>query len=62
MRRLRAPLRNCNCTNRRYGVSASDPLTIAGAVFALGLATMAASYLPARRAMRLDAARTLAGQ
>ena len=45
-----------------YGVSASDPLTIAGAVFALGLAMMAASYLPARRAMRLDAARTLAGQ
>ena len=44
-----------------YGVSASDPLTIASAVGALGLATMAASYLPARRATRLDAARTLAG-
>jgi putative ABC transport system permease protein len=45
-----------------YGVSTTDPLTIAGAIAALGLATLAASYLPARRAMRLDAARTLAGQ
>jgi putative ABC transport system permease protein len=45
-----------------YGVSASDPVAIGSAVAALGLATTAASYLPARRAMRLDAARTLAGQ
>ena len=45
-----------------YGVSPADPLTIAGAVLGLGLVTLGASYIPARRATRLDAARTLAGQ
>jgi putative ABC transport system permease protein len=45
-----------------YGVSASDPATLGGALAILAAATMAACYLPARRASRVDAARTLAGE
>jgi putative ABC transport system permease protein len=37
-----------------YGVSAMDPTTYAGAALALGAAALLASYLPARRATRVD--------
>ena len=45
-----------------YGVSPSDPATMAAALLAISVATLAACYLPARRATRVDAARTLAGE
>jgi predicted lysophospholipase L1 biosynthesis ABC-type transport system permease subunit len=37
-----------------YGISASDPLTFAGIALLLGLIAFAASYIPARRATRVD--------
>jgi putative ABC transport system permease protein len=37
-----------------FGVSSTDPLTYAGVVALLTLATLAACYFPARRAMRVD--------
>jgi predicted permease len=37
-----------------YGVTASDPLTFAGVALLLMLVATAASYVPARRAMRVD--------
>ena len=37
-----------------FGVSATDPLTYVGVVAMLTLATLAACYFPARRAMRVD--------
>jgi predicted permease len=37
-----------------FGVTAADPLTFASMVLALGLVALAAGYLPARRASRLD--------
>ena len=37
-----------------FGVSPFDPRTFATAPLVLGAATLLASWLPARRAMRLD--------
>jgi putative ABC transport system permease protein len=45
-----------------FGVSPSDPATLALAAVVLTAATMAACYVPARRAARLDPAHTLADQ
>ena len=42
-----------------YGVSASDVLTFLATAFGLAAAALAAAYLPARRAARLDPLRTL---
>lgn len=37
-----------------YGISASDPLSFLTVTFVLGLVTLLACYIPARRAMRVD--------
>jgi putative ABC transport system permease protein len=37
-----------------YGISSTDPITFASAVFILGLATVTASLLPALRAIRVN--------
>ena len=37
-----------------FGVSATDPMTLAAVASALMLAVLLASYIPARRAMRVD--------
>ena len=37
-----------------FGVSATDPMTFGGVTVALGVVVLAASYLPARRAARVD--------
>jgi putative ABC transport system permease protein len=47
-------------TSILYGVSASDPATLAVAATVLMATIMAACYLPARRAASVDPARTLA--
>jgi putative ABC transport system permease protein len=40
--------------NQLFGVSAHDPLTFAGVALLLMLVAVAACYLPARRALRVD--------
>jgi putative ABC transport system permease protein len=37
-----------------FGVSATDPVTLAGVALLLGSASLLATYLPARRATRVD--------
>jgi ABC-type antimicrobial peptide transport system permease subunit len=37
-----------------YGIGPRDPLTIGGGVILLGAVALAASYIPARRAARVD--------
>jgi len=39
-----------------YGVGAADPATYASVAILLVVVALAASYLPARRAMRMDPA------
>jgi len=43
-----------------FGVAPWDPMSIASAIAILTMVALAASYLPAHRASRLDPARTLA--
>jgi ABC-type antimicrobial peptide transport system permease subunit len=45
-----------------YGVSSADPLILLGAAALLAGTALAACYLPARRAVALDPARTLADE
>ncbi len=42
-----------------FGVGASDPLTLAGVVAFLFVVAVVAAYLPARRALRIDAVKAL---
>lgn len=44
-----------------YGVSATDPMTIAGVAVVLLAATVVASYVPVRRALAVDPAQALQG-
>jgi putative ABC transport system permease protein len=45
--------------SKLYGVSPLDPLTYAGVALLLSVAAMAASYVPVRRAVRLDPTQAL---
>ena len=42
-----------------YGVAPSDPVAFAGAAAVLVVVAVAATLLPARRALRVDPARTI---
>jgi ABC-type lipoprotein release transport system permease subunit len=42
-----------------YGVTTSDPVTLAGVTLALGATASVASWFPARRAARVDPAEAL---
>jgi ABC-type antimicrobial peptide transport system permease subunit len=37
-----------------FGISATDPLTFSGVAVVLSFVALAATYIPARRAMRVD--------
>ena len=41
-------------TSQLYGVSAQDPVTYVSVALVLGCVALAASYVPARRAVRVD--------
>jgi putative ABC transport system permease protein len=41
-------------SNLLFGVRPADPITFAGVAILLALVAMAASYVPTRRAMRVD--------
>jgi ABC-type antimicrobial peptide transport system permease subunit len=41
-------------SSRLYGLKPADPLTIAGTILLLAAVTGLASYIPARRAMKVD--------
>jgi putative ABC transport system permease protein len=56
---MTGPLGETTPINRLFGVSASDPVVVAGAAVALGLAALAAAYLPAWRASRIDPMKAL---
>ncbi|MGC2400484.1 MAG: FtsX-like permease family protein [Acidobacteriaceae bacterium] len=42
-----------------FGIGANDPLTFASVALLISLVALAASYIPARRAMRVDPVKTL---
>lgn len=45
--------------NLLYGVGPADPLTFVTIALLVGLTAVVASYVPARRALRIDPAETL---
>jgi ABC-type antimicrobial peptide transport system permease subunit len=45
-----------------YGVSSADPLTYAGVAIVMAMVTLLASYIPTRRAMRVDPLIALRGE
>jgi len=51
---LRAALTLPGSPDLLFGVSAFDPMTFVGFAFFLGCVSLLASYVPARRAMRVD--------